>query len=866
MRSSVHPVFMLVALVALLVPVCWAGPIVETLENGCRMVIEEDHSRPVAAFRIYVGVGAVFEGEYLGAGISHFIEHTVSEGTATRTGEQIDTTLEELGNASNAYTTKDSTCYYITTAGEMVSEAIDLLSDFVLHATFPEEEVEMQRGIILREIAMGDDEPGRRIYNLMAETVFATHPYRYRTIGYAEAFKALTRDDLVGFHQRWYVPDNMVVVAVGDFDGAAVARQLREAFGSVPRRAPPAVELAQELVQIAPRRRIVSDEAVQRAYLQMGWRTVSIFHPDLYPLDVLSYILTAGDSSVLVSKLRDDLGLVDGISSYSATPSYDAGFFVIAPVLEAAKLAEAEAAILAELDRLRSRPGGMSEADLKRVQTQMAAEEVYGQETAEGRASALGRNLLITGDVNFSERYLAGIRSVTPEQIQQVLEKYFRPEKHCVAILRPPAETTGPAGPEQKQTKAQTHVKKLGNGLTVIVYENHVAPVVSICTATLGGLRYESEQTAGITALMANTLIRGTKTRSRQQIAETVDRLGGMLDTYSGRNSFGVTAHFLSGDFPTALELTVDVLFNPSFPEEEFARQKQLTLAAIARQADDPQTWALKSLLGELYTVHPYRFTPVGTEASVERLTREDVATFHEFYARANGTAVVISGDVKPDDAFAQAEKLMGQLRADAPVAAKSPQEPPIESRRTKVIERAQQQAIVAYGFIGPKVTDADRAALDVLDAALSGIRLPGGRLHNTLRGRQLVYFVHAYPVCALDPGYFIIYAGTRPDKVETVQGIIEQIVADIKAEPLPPEELERAKGMCIAADRVALQTNAALAQTMALDMIYGLGHDNWRSYSERIGAVTAEQVQRVAEELLDLQRCALVVTRPAEE
>ncbi len=860
MRGNLSRVFILGALVALLAPACWGEPVVETLENGCRLVVEEDHSRPVAAFRVYVGVGSVFEGEHLGAGISHFIEHTISEGTPTRTREQIDTAIEELGNASNAYTTKDHTCYYITTAGEMISKAIDVVSDFVLHPTFPEDRVETQRGIILREIAMGEDDPGRRIYNLLAETIFAVHPSRCRIIGYKEQFKALTRDDLVGFYKRWYVPEKMIAVAVGDFDGRAVLKQLREAFGAAPRSPAPAVEVAQEPPQIAPRWRAVTDDGVQRAYLRMGWRTVSIFHPDLYPLDVLSCYLTTGDASLLVSKLRDELGLVDGISSYSDTPAYDAGSFVIYATLDPAKLEQAENAVLEELDRLRHEPIG--DADLKRVQAQMAADEVYAQETAEGRAAALGRNLMITGDVNFSERYLAGIRSVTPEQIQQVIGKYFGPDRLCVAVLGPPTATTAAAGSE-RIAPAQTHVKALANGLTVVVHENHAAPVVSICTATLAGLRYETTETVGITALMAKMLVRGTKTRSRQEIAETADRLGGVLDTYSGRNSFGVTAHFLSQDFPTALGLTTDVLFNPSFPEDELARQKQLTLAGIARQGDDVETWALKSLLSELFTQHPYGFMPIGTQQSVQKLTRDDLVAFHQANARANGTAVVISGDVQAEQAFDLAQKLLGDLPADPQSPPQPPQEPPIEARRTKDIERAQQQAIVSYGFIGPKVTDADRPVLDVLDAAMSGIGLPGGRLHDALRGRQLVYFVHAFPIPGLDPGSFIIYAGTQPDKVPVVQRLIERIIAGLKARPVAQEELERAKAMCIAADRVSLQTNSALAQIMALDTIYGLGPEDWRGYSERIQSVTAEQVRAKAKELLDLDHCAVLVTRP---
>ena len=854
---------LLATLIALLfVAGAQAAPVVETLDNGCRLVVEADRSRPVAAFRLYVRAGSIYEGQWLGGGITHFLEHTISEGTPTRSLAEIEATLDDLGNTYNAYTTKDHTCYYISAAGEDIARAIDVVSDFVLHPTFPPEEVETQRGIILREMAMGDDDPGRRIHDLLAETVFTQHPYRYRIIGYPEVFTQIMRDDLVAYHRQFYGPDNIVAVAVGDFDADDVLAQLREIFGAAARRPRPSLELTQEPTQIAPRHRVETDPNLQRAYLQIAWPTISIFSPDLYPLDTLSYYLSGGESSVLVRRLRDELGLVDVVYSYSATPAYDAGYFVIGAVCDPANLDRVEQEIIAEIERVQQH--APDRRDIERVRRQVAAGEIFGQETAEGRAETLGANLMVTGDVNFADRYVAGIRAVEPRQVRQMAERYLVPDHTCVAILRPGAEAATDTRPDRRTAEARTLERALDNGLRVVVRENHTTPTVSVTTATLGGLRYETADTAGITALMADMLTHGTRRMSREDIVRRVDRLGGSLEPYSGRNTFGVNAHFLAEDLDAALELTAETLFHPTFPADEFAREQQLTLAAIQGQEDSVETVAFRALLGEVFTLHPYRFLPVGTAESVAALTPEALVEFHRAYALPSATAFVVAGDVDPDAVFAQVERLTAGLSATPPQPPTPPAQQPIEQRREQTIERVQQQAIVAYGFRSPvTVNDPRRPALDVLDAIISGSGMPGGRLHEALRGQQLVYFVHGMPLLGLDPGAFIIYAGTAPDRVAEVRGEIERIVTDIAASPPAADELALGKRMAITSEEMALQTNAAVAQTIALDVVYDQGAEYWEGYAERVNAVTAAQVQQLAAGILDLQRSAMVVTTP---
>jgi zinc protease len=221
-------------LAVLLATVAQAAPQVVTLDNGLRLIVEEDHSAPVAAVYFFVGTGSNYEGQWLGAGLSHLLEHALDEGTATRTREQVQETQARLGNNSNAWTNTDTTAYYIVTSGQQVLAAVDHVADYVFHAALPEEQIKTQQGIILREMARGDDDPERTIYELFDATMFREHPQRHPIIGYPAQFKQLTRDEVLAYYRRAYVPDNIVVSVVGDFSAAEVVGHLRELLGKEP--------------------------------------------------------------------------------------------------------------------------------------------------------------------------------------------------------------------------------------------------------------------------------------------------------------------------------------------------------------------------------------------------------------------------------------------------------------------------------------------------------------------------------------------------------------------------------------------------------------------------------------------------------
>jgi zinc protease len=835
---------------------------VEVLPNGLTLAVEENHTAPVVAVRFYVKIGSVYEGNYLGAGISHFIEHCVGQGTPTRSRQEIDDLIESMGNQANAYTASAHTCYYITTSAKYLNGAAELIADYVFHADFPLDAVKTQRGIILREIAMGDDDPDRRIWNLFTATAFQSHPARYRIIGYEHQFNLLQRADLVAFHAATYTPDNVVVVVVGDFDGREVMTDLGELLAKEPKAAVRRSVLPNEAEQTAPRRRVESDPGLHRTYLFVGWPTVDLFNPDLYALDVAAYILGYGESSRLNARLRDELGIVDAISAFSYTPTYDAGIFGIRAVLDPANLKATEETIAAEVARLTSEP--VAPAELQKALTQKAAEIIYAQETIEGRASVLGNDLVSSGNPEFSAIYVDNIRKVTPADVMRVAVKYFRPEKLNTAVLGPPALATDVhVEPPPDPSSARIISHRLDNGMLLLVQEAHHSPTVSMLAAFKGGVRYETEDTNGLSNLTAAMLTRGTKNRTYEQIATSIDMMAAVLTPFSGRNTFGLEAQCTSDTFPSMLEIFADCLSNPTFPADQLKRQRHLTLAAIEARADDVDSVAFDLLAANLYKAHPYRMPLIGTRTTVASLTQSQLVDFYSRYARPNGMVLAVLGDVQADDVIKQVATRFSGLEIGEIMPPAIASEPAQIQPTTKTVKREQQQAIVTYGFPGPTITAENRYTLDVMAAVLAGMGMPGGRLHEALRGAELVYATWGFSMPGIETGHFVIYAGTRPDKVAQVKTTIEEVISGMTTDEPDAAELARAKSMAIAAQQIALQANLDRAQTIVLDQLYGLGFDNYTRYADNIAAVRAEDVRKCAGDLLDLSRATITMTQP---
>jgi len=599
-----------------------------------------------------------------------------------------------------------------------------------------------------------------------------------------------------------------------------------------------------------------------QAYLLMAFRTIPLSHPDLYPLDLISFILSNGESARLVRSLREERRLVSGIAAWSYTPGYDAGEFAVYATLAPDKVAETRQAILAEVMRFREEL--VSEQELRRSKRQKIAAHVFGLQTVEAQAGNLASDILAAHDPTFSRSYVERIQRVTAEEIRDAARKYFREENLCVAVVRPPAPKGQPQTDLTPAGPAEGEVRKtvLANGLRLLVKRNPAQPIVSVQAFFLAGVRAEPPGKNGLSMFTARMMPRGTAYGSAEEIAQAFDDLGGSLGASSGNNSLYLSAACLAEDLPVAMEILADVVREPAFDATEMARLRPLLLAAVKRKSDDWRGELADRFRKEFFQTHPYRNSPVGTPEALKGIQRDDLVAFHRKHCLPGNMVLAVFGDVQPDDVLKRVEKHFGDWRSGSVFQAPSPAPEPRAGEDTVITEKTTHKlAGVFVGFGGLTLRDtADRYAMDVLDAITSGIHLPRGWLHEALRGKGLVYEVHAYNFVGLEPGYFGIYAGCEPERAEEVKEIILRQVRRVSEEPIPAEEMEAARRICVTADVLERQTNAGQATRAALDELYGMGFDYGKRYAAGVLAVSEDDVKRVAGKYLTNYLCVMML------
>ncbi|HSX83508.1 MAG TPA: insulinase family protein, partial [Candidatus Saccharimonadia bacterium] len=466
-------------------------------------------------------------------------------------------------------------------------------------------------------------------------------------------------------------------------------------------------------------------------------------------------------------------------------------------------------------------------------------------------------------DPNFSEAYVRNIQQVTAEDIRAVARLYLREETLVQAVVRPKSDTPSALTPTPVAQREPVVKKVLANGMTLLLKRNPALPTVAMQAYFKGGVRVETPDTNGLSQLTASLLLKGTTGHSAEEIAAIFDARGATVAAESGNNSFFVNATCLREDFNELFQVYADLILHPSFPDDELTKTRRLLLAALERQDDDWRTEIERLWRQLFFTVSPYRLAPEGTAETLQHLQRQDVVAFYQRYVVPSNMVLAILGDIDPAQVVTTVEKTFHTFLSRPVTFPEVPAEPPPTQVRRQVKQTQKQVAAIYIGFPGTTLTNlADRYPLHMLDGIVSGLDIPGGWLHNELRGQQLVYVVHAFSWLGLESGYFGIYAATQPDKVHTVVDMILQTMEKAKAGQISDEELDNTKQMALVTARLHRQANDQRASDMALNELYGLGYDFSDHEAEHIAKVTKADVQRVAQTYL--HHPTIVITTPS--
>jgi zinc protease len=407
------------------------GPTRHVLANGIPVIIQEYRASDVVAVQLWVRAGGRDEASSE-LGLAHYLEHMLFKGTATRPPGFIERDIEGVGGRINAGTSWDYTFYHTVLPARQAASAIEMLVDVGVNASLEAGLLEAEKQVVLEEMRLNDDTPRRFLVRQLFASAYEAHPYGRPVIGRPELITALSRDTLVSFYRRHYVPEMFALVVVGAVSPEEILRVARVTLGALPRSGarrlpPPATP--------APRR--VRVDAVRpggEAHLGLAWVAPRLDHADTPALDLLMSILGRTKTSRLVASLRERLALVNAIGS-SLSSMEAGGLLMITAQLEPERLDRAEAEILNEIRRVRE--GGVTAAEVKRAITAAEVQHEFSIETAEGRARAYGQAETIwrlEEELNYVDR----LRSVSAAQVQAVARRYLDVEQYARVTLVPP--------------------------------------------------------------------------------------------------------------------------------------------------------------------------------------------------------------------------------------------------------------------------------------------------------------------------------------------------------------------------------------------------------------------------------------------
>lgn len=401
--------------------------------------------------------------------------------------------------------------------------------------------------------------------------------------------------------------------------------------------------------------------------------------------------------------------------------------------------------------------------------------------------------------------------------------------------------------------------ERLDNGLTVLVRENPLAPVVAVSLLLRMGTRWESAETAGISNFVHAVMVKGTAKRSGAELAEAIAALGGKISASGDVDYSGISASALARFWRELLAIVAELALEPKLAPDEVRVERDWLLSRIQRQRDSAASHAFTTFYAALYGAHPYGLPVLGTPASLARIDHAALVAAYRAFYRPERIVLAVSGQVRADDVLDEARRLFGGLPRGGAVG--EPTHPrPVAAARRVVVEQAAQQAQILAGGLAPSLEHRDHATVKVLATVLGGGM--AGRLFAELRDKQaLAYTASAYYDPVREPGALILYLGTAPQNAGRAEAALLAEIERVRSHPVGADELRRAKGYLLGTYAMDRRTNARLAWYMAFYEVEGVGQDFAERYRRAVQAVTAEDLLRAARTYLGA--LTIVVLRP---
>ena len=860
------------------------------LPNGLQVLLFPDPSSSTVTVNVTYLVGSVDE-SYGETGMAHLLEHMLFKGTPTHPDPLKE--LQDKGANMNGTTSWERTNYYETLEGtdENLAWALEFEADRMLNARVAQEDLDSEMTVVRNEFERGENSPINVLYERVLSTAYLWHGYGKSPIGSRSDIENVPIERLRAFYRRHYQPDNAVLVVAGKIDEARTLELIGQHFGPIPR---PERELTENYTEepVQDGERFVSLSRVgDLPTVIAAYHAPDGTHEDFVPLQVAAMVLGDTPSGRLYKSLVET-GIATQIGSDQMQQRDPGVVLFLAVTGPDGDIDRAREVMIETIDALEMSP--ITEEEVERIRNQ----SLSGLERLMNNSQAVAlqlSNWAAIGDWRMLFLDRDRVRAVTAEQAQAAALHYFKESNRTVGIFTPvtaPERTTIPPKPDlvalldgyagdegrslgeafdpsPDNIDSRTIRRTLADGieLSMLPKETRGDQVNATIRLHFGDLENLNDR-GDIASMAGSMLMRGTTSRTRQEIQDELARLQSTLGVFGGAGTFGASIQSTRENLPAVLEIAFDVLRNPTFPEDEFRTLKDNALASIESQRSEPDaiaSLALSRHLGQNYERGDPRYTSTFDEAveDLNAIDIDDLREFHGDYVGASNAHVVAVGDFDAEAfAAAIAAGLAGWESPASYDEIESPYPDPAPMPVNESFDTPDKENAYFLAALPIRMTNRD----DDYPAMVLGTYIlgsgPGSRLFGRIRGEEgLSYGVSAgfsAPINS-DGGQFSAQAIAAPENIARVEASFLDELGTILREGYSAEEVEAAKNSWTQSRQVARSQNGSLVGTLESRMHYGLTMQWDAELEAKVRALTPEAIREAMNRHLDLDELSIM-------
>jgi len=837
------------------------------LDNGLTLLVNEDHKAPIVAVNTWYHVGS--KNEKPGkTGFAHLFEHLMFSGSDNFNYTYINA-MERIGATNlNGTTNNDRTNYFENVPTSMLDYVLFAESDRMGHllGVLDQKKLDLQRGVVQNEKRQGENQPYGVTEELITENTYPMgHPYSWTVIGSMKDLDAASLTDVQEWFKTYYGPNNVTVVIAGDITPAAAREKVEKYYGEIPAGPP----IAKQEVWVAKRtgthRGWVQDR-VPQARLYRVWNVPEFGSREEAQLDLAAQVLGRGKTSRLYKRLvyKDQI-------STSATASNDTNeiagqFDLTITATPGGDLSKLETAADEELQKFLK--NGPSESELQLAKTQILGNYARIVERIGGfggKSDLLARCQTYTGNPDCYKDYLKWVKAATPATVKKAANDWLSDGDYVLEVQPYPTNfkteakldrSKEPAPGSPMSLKLPPMQKAtLANGLKIVLAERHTAPVVNFGLLVDSGYSADPTSEPGTASLEQRMLEEGTPTRDSLKIGEELESLSANFNASANLDWTVVSLNTLKATMDRSLDIYADLILHPAFPEKEFERLQKERVAAIQREKVTPQAMALRVVPTLVYGKgHPYAlpFTGTGTEESVKKMKREDLAKFHETWFKPNNATLLVVGDTTLEEIKPKLERLFATWKPGEVPSRTVPHVAEPEKTVVYLIDRPGSGQSVIFGAqLAPPRNDPDAVDLQLVNNIFGGKF--SSRINMNLReDKHWSYGVFSVLPAARGQRPYISISAVQTDKTkESMSELVKEYHNIAGGKPITEEEVKDEQNNATLGLPGTFETVQQLGTAYGTIVQYSLPEDYYNTFTQKALDLTPASANAIAKKYI---------------